>query len=137
MLLFGVGISLVVAPLTTTLMSSVPVSNAGLASAINNAMSRVGQPLLSALIFVAGLGLVLRGAGGVPCRASTRLTRRCGPPSSRSTRPQPEHRRRGRRAAAIEASVDAMHLAALVCALLLLGGSLVNWVGLRPRPGDD
>ena len=48
-LLFGIGITLVVAPLTTTLMSSVPVSNAGLASAINNAISRIGQPLLSAV----------------------------------------------------------------------------------------
>ena len=52
MLLFGVGITLVVAPLTTTLMTSVPVANAGLASAINNAISRIGQPLLSAVIFV-------------------------------------------------------------------------------------
>jgi hypothetical protein len=43
-LLFGTGISLVVAPLTTTLMGSVPVGNAGIASAINNAISRVGGP---------------------------------------------------------------------------------------------
>ena len=57
-----VGISLVVAPLTTTLMGSVPVSNAGLASAINNAISRVGQPLLSAADLRRGVGLVLRGA---------------------------------------------------------------------------
>ena len=41
-LLFGFGLSLVVAPLTSTLMSSVPVGNAGLASAINNSISRVG-----------------------------------------------------------------------------------------------
>ena len=43
---------MVVAPLTSTLMSSVPTGNAGVASAINNAISRVGQPLLAALIFV-------------------------------------------------------------------------------------
>ena len=42
--LFGIGI-LVVAPLATALMGSVPVRNVGLASAINNAISRVGQPL--------------------------------------------------------------------------------------------
>ncbi|HET7830396.1 MAG TPA: MFS transporter, partial [Candidatus Limnocylindrales bacterium] len=41
-LLFGFGLSMVVAPLTATLMSSVPVGNAGLASAINNSISRVG-----------------------------------------------------------------------------------------------
>ena len=51
-LLFGLGISLVVAPLTSTLMSSVPVERAGLASALNNALSRVGQPLASAAIFI-------------------------------------------------------------------------------------
>ena len=37
-------------------MTSVPVANAGLASAINNAISRIGQPLLSAVIFVVDLG---------------------------------------------------------------------------------
>ncbi len=51
--LFGVGISLVVAPLTSTLMSSIPVARAGLGSAINNAISRVGQPLIGAIVFIA------------------------------------------------------------------------------------
>src|SRR5207342_2022102 len=51
-LLFGVGITLVVAPLTTTLMGSVPVANAGLGSAINNAVSRVGSPLLLAMLYI-------------------------------------------------------------------------------------
>jgi len=49
----GIGITLVVAPLTTTLMGSVPVANAGLGAAINNAVSRVGQPLLLAVIYLA------------------------------------------------------------------------------------
>ncbi|HET8776347.1 MAG TPA: MFS transporter, partial [Candidatus Limnocylindria bacterium] len=46
--IFGIGISMLVAPLTTALMSSVPVRNAGLGSAINNAVSRAGSPLVSA-----------------------------------------------------------------------------------------
>ena len=49
---FGLGLSLLVAPLTTALMGSVPVRNAGLASAINNALSRVGQPLVAAVVFI-------------------------------------------------------------------------------------
>src|SRR6185436_8964510 len=49
---FGLGISLVVAPLTSTLMSSIPTRNAGLGSAINNAVSRVGTPLLGAVLFI-------------------------------------------------------------------------------------
>ena len=52
-LLFGVGISLVVAPLTSTLMGSIPGRFSGIGSAINNAISRVGQPLLGAIIFIA------------------------------------------------------------------------------------
>ena len=51
-LLFGVGLALLVAPLTTALMSSVPVRRAGLGSAINNAISRVGAPLASAGLFI-------------------------------------------------------------------------------------
>jgi len=51
-ILFGLGIMLLVAPLTTALMTSVPVRNSGVASAINNAISRVGPQLAGALIFV-------------------------------------------------------------------------------------
>ena len=52
-ILFGIGITLIVAPLTTALMNSVPVARAGLGSAINNAVSRIGQPLILALLFIA------------------------------------------------------------------------------------
>ncbi|MDQ6749014.1 MAG: MFS transporter, partial [Candidatus Dormibacteraeota bacterium] len=55
-LLFGVGLTIMVAPLTTALMTSVPAHNSGLASAINNAISRVGPQLAGAAIFVAITG---------------------------------------------------------------------------------
>ena len=51
-IIFGLGLSITVAPLTTALMRSVPAHNAGLGSAINNAISRVGPQLAGALIFV-------------------------------------------------------------------------------------
>ncbi len=51
-IIFGLGISLLVAPLTTALMRSVPAHSAGLGSAINNAISRVGPQLAGALVFV-------------------------------------------------------------------------------------
>jgi EmrB/QacA subfamily drug resistance transporter len=135
MLLFGSGITLVVAPLTTTLMGSVPVANAGLASAINNAVSRVGQPLLAALIFVLVSGSFYAAlAGAAPAFDA-------GDPAMRAAvqplNPPAAGTPADVAAAAIEASVDALHLASFACALLLLAGSLVNWVGLRPRPGDD
>ncbi len=134
-LLFGVGISLVVAPLTTTLMGSVPVSNAGLASAINNAVSRIGQPILSALIFVVVSGAFYAAlAGAVPgFDAGDPAMRAVVQPLNLPTAGAPT----ALAAAARAASVDALHLAAIVCAGLLLGGSATNWVGLRPRPGED
>src|SRR5205823_3872317 len=51
-IIFGIGIMVMVAPLTTALMTSVPVRNSGLGSAINNAISRVGPQLAGALIFI-------------------------------------------------------------------------------------
>ena len=43
-ILFGMGLMMMVAPLTTALMTSVPSQNSGVASAVNNAISRVGDP---------------------------------------------------------------------------------------------
>jgi predicted MFS family arabinose efflux permease len=129
-LLFGIGISLVVAPLTTTLMGSVPVANAGLASAINNAISRIGQPLLSALIFVVVSGAFYAALAGAvpgfdPSDGSARaLVQPLNPPGAGAS---PELA-----AAAREASVGALRLAAIACAALLAGGALANWIGLRP-----
>lgn len=133
-LLFGIGITLVVAPLTTTLMTSVPVSNAGLASAINNAISRIGQPLLSAVIFVVVSGSFYAAvSAAVPSfdssdPAQRALVQPLNPPHEDAT---PELV-----AASKEASVDALRLAAIVCGVLLLGGAAANWYGLRPTPGE-
>ncbi|HVA25087.1 MAG TPA: MFS transporter [Chloroflexota bacterium] len=52
-LAFGGGAALLVAPLTSVLMSSVPDERSGLASAINNAISRIGPQLAGALVFIA------------------------------------------------------------------------------------
>jgi EmrB/QacA subfamily drug resistance transporter len=132
--LFGFGLSLIVAPLTTTLMSSVPVQNAGIASAINNAISRIGQPLLAALIFVVVSGsfyaALARAVPGVdPADPALRaLVQPLNPPAAATPAAVA--------AAARAASIDALRLAAIVCAVLLAAGSLANWLGLRPEASE-
>lgn len=55
--ILGCGGALFVAPLTTTVMNSVPVEHAGVASGINNAVART-----AGLIGIAALGLAVTGA---------------------------------------------------------------------------
>ncbi|MDQ2673981.1 MAG: hypothetical protein M3Y40_04945, partial [Chloroflexota bacterium] len=134
-IVFGIGISLLVAPLTTALMSSVPVRNAGLGSAINNAVSRVGSPLVSAVLFIVITAsfypTLARLAPGVDVddpavRAEVQpLTR---PPDDAGTELTDAIR---------EASTDAFRLAMLASAALLVAGAAINAVGIRnPSPEE-
>ena len=130
---FGLGMAMVVAPLTSTLMGSVPSRNSGLGSAINNALSRVGQPLLGAVIFVAITAsfydaLASHVAGLDPADPTVRAAIvPLNPPRPGTPADQV--------AAAKVASVDAFHLAALVSAGLMIAGSATSFVGLRPATG--
>lgn len=133
-LLFGLGISLLVAPLTTTLMGSVPSVNSGLASAINNAISRIGPLLAGAVIFI---GVSATFYAGLQARVPSLDT---GAAAVREAiqplnAPRPEVPA-AQVAAAREASTDAFHLAVLIAALLCGAGAAANAVGIRnPKPG--
>ena len=134
LVVFGIGISMLVAPLVTTLMSSVPVRRAGLGSAINNAISRVGAPLVSAVLFIA-----------ITASFYPLLSERVPGLTAEEARAQeiqplasvPDGTDPALEAAAREASTDAFHLAMLVSAVLLLAGAVVNGIGIRnPAPED-
>jgi EmrB/QacA subfamily drug resistance transporter len=131
-LLFGVGIAFVVAPLTSTLMSSVPVERAGLASALNNALSRVGQPLASAAIFILitdrfYTSISERVPGLDPRSEGLRAVVEPLNPPAAGVEPAIA-------AAARAASTEAFHVMVIVIAALLLCGAVVNWIGLRAEP---
>jgi EmrB/QacA subfamily drug resistance transporter len=129
LLLFGIGLTIMVAPLTTALMSSVPSENSGIASAINNAISRVGPQLAGAVIFIAltatfYAGLASRVPGLDPNSPDLRQqVSPLNPPAS--TVPAPVA------SAAHDASTDSYHLAMLLSAGLLFLGAAVNAVGIR------
>ena len=55
-LVFAFGLSITVAPLTTTALSAAPAENAGIASAVNNYVARVGS-LLAVAVLPAAAGL--------------------------------------------------------------------------------
>lgn len=133
--IFGIGLCIMVAPLTTALMTSVPVHNSGVASAINNAISRIGPQLAGALIFVAiTAGFYTELAARVPgLDVSSADVRAKIAPLNAPAADIPDDQK----AAARDASADAFHLAMRLSAALLALGAVVNAVGIRPQgPGS-
>lgn len=131
LVLVGLGMALLVAPLTQALMGSVAAQYAGLGSAINNAVSRVGPLLALALVFVGVTAVFYSGLGDRLPGIDTLdpVLRANIPPLS-----APLISLSGVEAAAVRASsTDAYHLAVLVNAVLCVAAAAVNGIGLRPR----
>jgi EmrB/QacA subfamily drug resistance transporter len=132
LVIFGLGLMVMVAPLTTALMTSIPKHNAGVGSAINNAISRVGAPLVTAVIFVAVVSSFYGAIGDRVPGVDT------GSPEFRETVAPLNPPEEGADPAVVEAargaSTDSFHLAMRVAAGLMLIGAAVNAIGIRnPR----
>jgi EmrB/QacA subfamily drug resistance transporter len=137
-LVFALGLSMTVAPLTATILGSVPLGHAGVASAINNAVSRV-----AGLIAIAALGAVI--AGSFQSHLRSDLSRhpltRPAPGAIARARARPlvisapyapaADRARLHRALS-QASVSAFQLGMTIAAALAVVGGLVSLLGIAP-----
>jgi len=138
LLLFGFGLSMTVAPLTSTVLAAAPERLAGTASGINNAMTRV-----AALLAIAALGAVVSGrfvgvleesTSGQSLSSEQRAALveiRSRPLSGVESSSLSGAERLAVERPADEASEAAFRLGIGVCALLLVGGGLLSAFGLR------
>ncbi|MEP7022658.1 MAG: DHA2 family efflux MFS transporter permease subunit [Actinomycetota bacterium] len=137
LLIFSVGLSATVAPLTATVLSDADDSNAGIASGINNAVARI-----AGLLSIAGVGAVIaaqfahsldRGLAGI------RLTpaAQAGVAQARGqtlARLDPGRVGQDVAAAVQSASVHAFHVGIGISAVLVALGGLLGLAGIRnPR----
>jgi hypothetical protein len=129
-LLFGLGMSMVVAPLTASVLADADQEHAGIASGVNNAISRVaGLVAIAAVgaVAAAQFGAALDEKVGTGGRFAGAVERAKDNPMD----PQPP--------AAIaepveDASVDAFHAAAGMAAVLMVLGGVISAAGMRtPR----
>jgi EmrB/QacA subfamily drug resistance transporter len=138
----GLGMSGVVAPLTTTVMSSIPREQAGTASGVNNAVSRIASLLAIAVFgivalhaFATGLNKNLRQAGlAGPARAQIegqkgRLTQIKLPADLKAEQQQ------AAKSAIDEAFVAAFREIILISALLAGLSAAIAWGSLKEDRG--
>ena len=132
MILFGIGAMMMVAPLTATLMASVPQHHSGVASAVNNALSRVGPQLATAAIFILANSIFFGTLGDLAPEldTSSAVVRAEFSPLN----PPPVDASRSVVDAAAAASTYAFSFAMVVAAGLLGAGAVVSAVGIQNPP---
>jgi hypothetical protein len=141
LIVFAVGLSMTVAPLTATVLADADTSNAGIASAVNNAIARV-----AGLIAIAAIGAIVSAAIKdditIPGAASTELRSalsraRDAPFATPVTTGLSSSDAQVVRSQVTDASLYGFHYAIAVGSLLVLSAGLLGAIGLRnPSCGD-
>jgi EmrB/QacA subfamily drug resistance transporter len=135
LMVFSIGLSMTVAPLTATVLADADESNAGIASAVNNAIARV-----AGLIAIAAIGAIvaahvqskLQPPPGAPPGVRVALAHaRDAPLAPVPTRGLPPAEAAQVRQRVSDASVSGFHLGVGVGAALVALGGLLGGVGLR------
>jgi EmrB/QacA subfamily drug resistance transporter len=138
LVVFSLGLAITVAPLTAAVLAGAKASQAGIASAVNNALARV-----AGLLATAALGVVV--AASFSSALETRLAGASLSPAGRTSVAQAQklslgipntaqlsHAEAARvEAAARSASVSAFHLAMAIAAALVAAGGLAGAIGIR------
>lgn len=131
--LIGIGLGFTVAPLTTTMIDSVPEHNVGVASGINNAVSRV-----AGLLAIAVLGAIL--AAAFNARLDARMNaagfsaaQRAEVDAQRDAMAAARHADPRERSVVGAAYVDGFRTIAAICALLAAASALTAGATLAQR----
>ncbi|HEX3391001.1 MAG TPA: DHA2 family efflux MFS transporter permease subunit [Solirubrobacteraceae bacterium] len=140
-LVFSLGLAMTVAPLTAAVLAGVDTGQAGIASAVNNAVARVAGLLGTAAVgaavaasFVSGLDANLAGRPLGPRADAVVAEAKKLPLGRPDTSGLPPAQARAVTTAADEASLEAFHLGLGVAALLVAAGGLAGAIGVRnPR----
>jgi EmrB/QacA subfamily drug resistance transporter len=142
LIVFGVGLSMTVAPLTATVLADADESNAGIASGVNNAIARVAS-----LVAIAAVGAVVAAVFGSQLEDEVGRQALAQAPVARAVEDAkrqplavmdvqgvPEEVNASVREAAQDASVTAFHVGMGIAAALVALGGLIGLIGIaNPR----
>ena len=140
-LVFGLGLAATVAPLTATVLDSVEERRVGIASGVNNGVSRVAGLLAIAVlgaVISAHFGAVLDDdLGAAPLSSAAARTvadAKAQPLAVPGTEGLPPAEATRLRTAAADASTSAFHLGSLIAGLLMILGGIASGFGIEdPR----
>jgi EmrB/QacA subfamily drug resistance transporter len=143
LLVFAVGLSMTVAPLTAAVLAGAGAEQSGIASGVNNAIARVagllGTAALGAVVAASfGSALESRLSGtalGASARAAVEQAKRL-PLGRPDVHGLPAAQGRALQSAAEQASLHSFHLGMMIAAVLVAVGGIVGVVGIR-NPGKQ